>query len=321
MKIVTFLFFLFGIITNSVAIETKVILKSGGNLKFRLTAEESLTTVLNAVNKKYELNVSLGEISTYFTKEAYRNFIDLIDKTRLYATQNKYESFLLNTTDGYYEVRNIKVLVSMGNTVGMPFQNLVFVLNNKGIIESAHFSIEEHHYQDIINQGNELKDLAYREKILHFIELYRTAYNRKELKFIENTLSDQAIIIVGKVVKTTDQKRDIIKNSYLDDSKIEFIRLGKIEYLKNLEAVFLKNDFVEVNFDEINILRHQQFQKIYGVQLKQRWNASRYSDEGYLFLMVDFMNEEEPVIHVRAWQPDKFLDGSTISIYDFEIVE
>ena len=37
--------------------------------------------------------------------------------------------------------------------------------------------------------------------------------------------------------------------------------------------------------------------------------------------MVDFMDEAEPIIHVRAWQPDKFNDGSTISIYDFEIIE
>ena len=114
---------------------------------------------------------------------------------------------------------------------------------------------------------------------------------------------------------------DYLKSSYLSEDKIEFIRLSKNEYLKRLKKVFEKNDFVRIQFDEISIQRHPQFDNIYGVQLKQRWHSSTYSDEGYLFLMIDFMDPQEPIIHVRAWQPEKFSDGSTINIYDFEIVE
>jgi hypothetical protein len=82
-----------------------------------------------------------------------------------------------------------------------------------------------------------------------------------------------------------------------------------------------KNDFIRILFDQITIQRHPQIEQVYGVQLKQRWHSSRYSDEGYIFLLIDFIQPNEPIIHVRAWQPDKFSDGSTISIYDFEIIE
>ncbi len=317
--LMNFIFLIFPFLLD--AVETKVVLLSGGEKEYRQKVESVITDVLNGVNKNYEARISLDNIKSKFTEEAFKDFKILIKETKLYALQKEYRTYLLATTNGLFEVRNLKVLVSLGNTAGIPFQNLVIVLNKNGLIENAHFSIEKHHYQEIIEQGKELNDLAYREKILHFIEIYRTAYNKKDLTFIERTLSEEAIIIVGYVVKTKEQDHDYLEKSYLDDAKIRFIRLGKHEYLGRLKKVFKNNDFVQVQFDEVNIQRHQQFDKIYGVQLKQRWNSSNYGDEGYLFLMVDFMNEEEPIIHVRAWQPDKFSDGSTINVYDFEVIE
>ena len=303
------------------AIETKITLLSGGEDSYRHKVETILTNVLNGVNNSHDQKTSLSHISQFFEDPAYDAFVELIKKTKLYATQKEYRTYLLQTADGYYEVRNIKVRIFLGGTAGIPFQNLVFTLDKTGLIISINFAVEDHHYQKIIEEGRQLEDLAYREKILHFIEMYRTAYNKKDLNFIEKTLSEDALIIVGRVIKTQKQEFDYLESSYLNDEKLEFIRLGKSEYLQRLEKVFKENDFVRALFDEINIQRHPQFEKIYGVQLKQRWQSSFYSDEGYLFILVDFINEDEPIIHVRAWQPEKFADGSTISIYDFEIIE
>jgi hypothetical protein len=301
--------------------ETKITLLSGGEDTYREKVETVLTNVLTGVNKNHDDRTPLTTIRQFFDDSAFNEFIELIKKTEPYANQREYRTYLLQTADGYYEVRNIKVRIFLGGTEGIPFQNLVFTLDNAGIIINVNFAIEDHHYQEIIEQGRQLEDLAYREKILHFIEMYRTAYNKKDIKFIEKTLSEDALIIVGRVIKTQKQAFDYLESSYLNDEKLEFIRLGKYEYLERLEKVFKNNDFVRALFDEINIQRHPQFEKIYGVQLKQRWQSSFYSDEGYLFLLVDFIKEDEPIIHVRAWQPEKFADGSTISIYDFEIIE
>ena len=303
------------------AVETKIILLSGGEDQYRRKVETVLTSVLNGVNNNHDKQTPLKTISTYFTKNAFGEFAELVEKTKLYATQKEYRTYLLKTSNGNFEVRNIKVRIYLGETTGIPFQSLVFSLDSTGVIVSLNFAVEDHHYQEIIQQGKQLEDLAYREKILHFIELYRTAYNKKDLPFIEKTLSEDALIIVGHVIEVQKQSHDYLGSSYLGDEKIEFIRLGKHEYLERLNKVFKNNDFVRAIFDEINIQRHPQFEKIYGVQLKQRWQSSFYSDEGYLFLLVDFINEDEPIIHVRAWQPETFTDGSTISIYDFEIIE
>ena len=57
--------------------------------------------------------------------------------------------------------------------------------------------------------------------------------------------------------------------------------------------------------DDIEIKQHKKFPSVYGVNMMQGWNTSRYSDEGYLLLVVDFSDDDKPLIHVRTWQPDK----------------
>jgi len=58
------------------------------------------------------------------------------------------------------------------------------------------------------------------------------------------------------------------------------------------------------------IVEHPTKKGIYGVTVLQKWNSSRYSDEGYVFMMWDFRNPKKPQIHVRTWQP-KYLDEAT----------
>ena len=59
------------------------------------------------------------------------------------------------------------------------------------------------------------------------------------------------------------------------------------------------------------------------MRLHQSWKSTNYSDEGYVFLLWNFSNEEKPQIEVRTWQPEivngkKIDDDEIISIGDFE---
>jgi len=56
------------------------------------------------------------------------------------------------------------------------------------------------------------------------------------------------------------------------------------------------------------------------VNVRQRWTSSNYNDHGYLFLMVDFRNKEQPLIRVRSWQPELFEDGSKVNLGNFDII-
>ena len=110
--------------------------------------------------------------------------------------------------------------------------------------------------------------------------------------------------------------------------------LSKNEYISRLERNFKrdKKNLIHVTFDEIKVVRHPsdlpEYNRTYGVTLHQTYKSEGYNDEGYVFLLWDFMDEEKPKIHVRTWQPDAYSkDGKTrtrlsddeiFSIADFE---
>ncbi|MGH1361986.1 MAG: hypothetical protein ACRBF0_00425 [Calditrichia bacterium] len=300
---------------------TTVVVQYGGEADLRAKVEVALNDVLNAANQYHETGSSLSRVTNHFSNGAFNDFTSLIHEAGVYANESEYTSFLLAKSDGSFEIRDLKVRLTKSSKNSVPYQYLVFTFNASGQITATKFTVKKQRYLEIIEQGRKLNDLAYREKILHFIELYRTAYNRKDSVFIERTLSDDALIIVGNVVKVQEQDSDFLQKSFLSDEQIRFLLLKKHDYLRRLSQAFRANEFVQINFDDIIINRHPRFNQIYGVQLKQRWNSSNYSDEGYLFLMMDFVQPEEPIVHVRAWQPEQFEDGSTVSIFDFDIIE
>ena len=91
-----------------------------------------------------------------------------------------------------------------------------------------------------------------------------------------------------------------------------------------MKAVFSYNNYIKVTFDEIKVMRHPVNPDFYGVTLHQGYTSSSYHDDGYLFLLWDFTDEDMPQIHVRTWQPDKF-NGEKIpedeifNLNDFDI--
>jgi len=282
---------------------------------------ENLTAVLREVNRIAEQKGECDVLKTYCTDEGFCAMRELVEINRFYATRAEYRTSLLQLSDGRYEVRGIMVKVCMQGTRGNPFQELVFTLNGEGRICDLRYAMELWHYQHLIEAGQKLDDMAYREQILQFLEIFRTAYNKKDLAYLERTYSEDALIIVGKVIRKAEKSTRYIglENSTLGEEKIRLIRLSKKQYIDGLRSVFKVNAFVKVTFDSVGVRRHPARPRVYGITLKQRWNSSTYSDEGYLFLMIDFRNEVHPLIHVRSWQPKPFEDGSVISLGDFEI--
>ena len=282
-----------------------------------------LTGVLREINRIAEHQVRCDILRTYCTDEGFSTLRELVEANRFYATRPEYCTPLLKLSNGLHEVRGIIVKVTMGPTKGNPFQELVFTLNEEGQIVHLRYAMEQEHYQSIIEQGRKLDDLAYREQILQFLEIFRTAYNKKDLAYLEQAYSEDALIIVGRVIHKAEKPahRIGLENSRLGGHKIEFIKLSKHQYIERLRQVFRINAFVKVTFDSLEVLRHPNHPRIYGITLKQRWNSSTYDDEGYLFLMIDFRDEVRPLIHVRSWQPDRFEDGTIVSLGDFEIID
>ena|GEM_PF-3544563 len=133
----------------------------------------------------------------------------------------------------------------------------------------------------------------------------------KDIESLRRIFSDDALIITGSVIRV--RTGGDIQNM---SNKIVYTKSTKEKYLRALEGIFKRTKFLDVQFDEITVKRNGATGKgnFYGVSLKQNWNTDTYSDVGYVFLLWEFKdNGEPPVIHVRAWQPDKYADGKPLS--------
>ena len=168
----------------------------------------------------------------------------------------------------------------------------------------------------VISGKLEEKDADNRRMILNYCEHLRTSYTTKDIDFLRQVFSDQALIIVGNVVRSADNNG---ATGIEGDEKVTFSLKTKKEYLERLEMVFAANKKIDVKFTDFRIMRHPTMEGIYGVSMEQEYTSDRYSDDGYLFILWDFRNESMPLIHVRTWQPAASVNGEKeiIGIRDF----
>ena len=164
--------------------------------------------------------------------------------------------------------------------------------------------------------GNlEESDSLSRHRILSYCEHLRTSYTTRDIDFLRQVFSDNALIIVGHTVRTADA------SSPKGTQKVIYSRRSKREYLSNLARIFDSGKDIDLNFSGFRIRRHPTMEGIYGVTLRQQYSCGDYSDDGWLFLLWDFRDPSMPLIHVRTWQPVRSLssEDDIIDMSDFNL--
>ena len=124
-------------------------------------------------------------------------------------------------------------------------------------------------------------------------------YPTKDIDFLEQLFSEEALIVVGTVIRKAPSNERL----YLSSEQVRYSVKSKREYLNHLKTIFKRNQRIDVKFNDFTIKRHPTKKGIYGVSVKQSYKSDTYSDEGYLFLLWDFRDQTAPRIHVRTWQP------------------
>lgn len=225
---------------------------------------------------------------------------------------------LLNSSNGY-QIRNIPLAIRpQDSNTEEDYKEAVINFDRNGKITDVYFSIENNTYRQIMEKGIQLNDIERRLKILDYVERFRTSYNQKDINFLNQVFSDDALIITGKVVRPNKSPGDGLSLSL---PQVKYTKQSKQEYLNNLRRVFNKVSYINVNFDDVIVKRHGVNPNIYGVRVVQNWNASNYSDEGYVFMVWDFTNPENPQIHVRTWQPMWLDKEKTKPLPEYEIFD
>lgn len=306
---IAWLLFWFPLIALAQLEETQLVISDGlSNAVLKQKIENNISHFLVACNEAV-MNGKKPKLDELLTDDARKSFSAMWKTSPMVCPVSKIEEICLETSNGGYQIRNIPVSMMAADDETRE-QELVFNLTSTGIIDDISIAIDENKYKEIMEEHESVEDLFRRQVIVDFVENYRTSYNRKDLKYIESVFSDNALIITGKVVREKP-KSDYAMRS-LSQEKIVYQKRTKKEYIDNLKKVFAGNKYINVIFDEVEVIQHPKLTDIYGVTLKQEWNSSRYSDVGFIFLMIDFQDENHPLIQVRTWQPEK-LNGRVLS--------
>lgn len=212
-----------------------------------------------------------------------------------------------------YQVRNIAIEMKPFDDSydGDLNQEVCINFDRDGKISDFNIAMGLHQYTKLMKEGEMINDIDRRMQILHWVEQFRNAYIQKDINFMENVFSDDALIITGKVVKR--------RHTDMKPINVEYTTQGKQQYLAGLRRVFRNNSYINVKFDDITIVRHGAKPNYYGVTLKQGWNTKGYSDEGIVFIVWDFTDELHPQIHVRTWQPMQTEEGDIFTLRNFKL--
>lgn len=153
-----------------------------------------------------------------------------------------------------------------------------------------------------------------RTRIVGFLEDYRIAYATKNLEYLDKVFDDNAVIVLGKRLQVAPQ---LNKEGYMNNHRVQFTQLTKREFLRNLRRQFQSKDYINLHFSQNRIYQLQKGVERYGIEIKQDYYSSNYGDTGYLTLIFDLTNPDQPVIHVRTWQEQPDPNFGVVSPADF----
>ncbi len=276
----------------------------------KATMETNVNAMMMAMNTAANQNAKTVKLNKdNFTSEAIKDIEQMWKSSAIFCPPVNIMSRCLKTSYGY-QVRGIPVDLKEADEKEKRQELAIDFLPN-GKISNVSIAIEMHRYDQIMAEKESDIDYARRQIIVDFVENFRTAYNRRDMKLLTSVFSDKALIITGKVI--SEKPNSDMDRLTLNNNKVIYIKQTKQEYLQNLSNVFKITKFINVKFDDIEVVQHPKYDDIYGVTLKQYWHTDRYRDEGYLFLMIDFRDADKPLIQVRTWQPYKNKQGQVIT--------
>lgn len=294
--------------------------ESFSNTAIIRTMEHNLAAVLTEINNANSANRDLDIRGLKMNKFAQDALLMLWANIHFYCDDEEVVDRCWNLKNGYL-VRQVPMIINPGaDEFGNgTYQEAVVEFDRNGTISDFRFALDAQ-LSESMERCGEVVELERRFIILDYVERFRTAYCNKDIAFLEQVFSDDALIITGKVVM--NKRTGDYGGATFD---VVYNKQNKQQYLANLRRAFLRNKYVKVEFEDIGdggsgscagITRSLNNKNMYGVRLRQKWQSSSYSDEGYVFLLWDFTNEDEPQIHVRTWQPTLLPNGMPIEEKD-----
>lgn len=264
---------------------------------------EVIVNVENALKTRHYLNALSN-----FTPEGWKMF----NRLTQYGTSRIIDDSNIRIYPGLKGnavARGLKMSFSFNGKRKKTFvEDVCFTFNSENKISNVAFGMGTKTENSIFNSRAQWS-ADVREIILSFMENYKTAYSLERLDYIRDIFADDAVIIIGHVVKRRTGNPVSLDGKALSMKGQDIIstnRYTKNQYIENLKRCFNNNDFINLKFSDFEIQWLDKYEKeqIFAINIRQEYDSSKYSDEGYLFLLVDMTKTDEPLIKVRTWQPN-----------------
>ena len=290
-------------------------LKYEGDFKSVHKATQSTTQFLNILQKGDKNLVRSAYRNDPFLRDKILNYMDYNHPKVLYKTINAQ----INKTKSGYELRKIRVLNNYASMNKQSTEYLVLDFSDKGNLIDINTAITKGLYEEFVKQSEFAGDWQRRQQIIKFIEKYRTAYLTRDIQTVDLMFAEDALILIGRKIKRKKLPDNAVQYQKMGaEPDYEYLKLTKENYLKRQRAVFKSQKDIFLDFGSFDIIKKNNSKNVYGVEMRQNYSSTTYSDEGYLFLLIDF-SDRDPLIYVRAWQPNEWDDSTLVRTANFRI--
>jgi len=152
--------------------------------------------------------------------------------------------------------------------------------------------------------SQQMPDKEARMYIMKNLESLRTAVCQKDIMSIREMFKEVTFFMKKPIMREKEGHTVSVDTVIMTSCK---------QLLKSLKRTFARNEWIDVKFMSIyddgeeygySITRSKIDPTKYGVILRAKMEAERYSDEGYLFQLWEFPKDcGSPILHVCTWQP------------------
>ena len=238
-----------------------------------------------------------SSVRSLFTDEGYEVFERLLHYGKARVLDDSPVQVVAEA--GGYVCRSVPMKFSFPNNHKSFWENVVFRMDAEGKINNLTFALDAEAVQGILSK-TQWPDGA-KMALIDFLENYKTAFALTRLDYISSIFSDDALIVVGRTVKTTRLDNGI----RMTQDAVLYNRYTKSAYIEQLSRSFASKEYINLRFANADVckLTRGVHKNLYGIQLKQDYFSSNYGDTGYLYLLVDMEDSERPLIYIRTWQP------------------
>lgn len=271
-------------------------LEGVSNTELKVKVESNVSRLLSEINRASYRNEQLNLAGIQIEKKASERLRNLWHNMPFCCEwKNNVQSCIQDFIG--YEIRQIPVVLKpLGDTYkGELHKELTISFNKQGVITGVRTSIGNNSYLALLSGGKANLDMRMRREILKYLEDYRSYYTEKNLEAIEKLLDRRSL----DITKSLNENGDTAVSKHLRVDKNW--ENDKQKILSNLNKLFQQSRGVEARISDMELQRHGANPFWYAVwfrlQLFQGDEELHNSTDGYYFLLWDFTEESNPVIH------------------------